>query len=77
MTGLVSIYIAADITEADEVQGLLAAAGITSQLEAADEDGPPPGTGDSPCRVLVAVGDQHAALDVLRTDAAEADGEQW
>ena len=77
MSAMVPIYVAADITEADEVRRMLAAASITAELEPVAEATPPDVVGDGPCRVLVAGEDQDAAMDVLRAEAAEADGEQW
>jgi predicted dinucleotide-binding enzyme len=77
MSAMVPIYVAAEITEAEEVRQMLAGAGIVSELEPVEEATPPPETGDGPCRVLVAGDDRDAALDVLRAEAAEADGEQW
>ena len=71
----ISILVAADITEADEVQRLLAAAGIESTLERVDTDGAA-GTGDGPVRVLVAADQHESALAVLQAEAeAEGDGE--
>ena len=54
-----AVYTAADINEGDEIQGLLAEAGIASTLE------PVAGSGAGGCRVLVAVHHREAALDAL------------
>ncbi len=71
----ISILVAADITEADEVQRLLAGAGIESTLERVDADGAA-GTGDGPLRVLVAADQHESALAALQAAAeAESDGE--
>ncbi len=71
----ISILVAADITEADEVQRLLAAAGIDSTLERVDVEGTV-GTGDGPLRVLVPADQHESALAALQAAAeAEDDGE--
>ena len=71
----ISILVAADITEADEVQRLLAAAGISSTLERVDADGAA-GTGDGPLRVLVPADQHESALAALQAASeAESDGE--
>ncbi len=69
----ISILVAADITEADEVQRLLAAAGIDSTLERVDLDGVVD-TGDGPLRVLVPADQHESALAALQA-AAEADSD--
>ena len=71
----ISILVAADITEADEVQRLLAAAGIDSTLERVDAEGAAD-TGDGPLRVLVPADQHESALAALQAAAeAEDDGE--
>jgi hypothetical protein len=71
----ISILVAADITEADEVQRLLAAAGIDSTLERVDAEGAT-AAADGPLRVLVAADQHESALAVLQAEAeAESDGE--
>ena len=71
----ISILVAADITEADEVQRLLAAAGIDSTLERVDTEGAA-GTGDGPLRVLVAADQHESALAALQAEAeSDSDGE--
>jgi hypothetical protein len=72
----ISILVAADITEADEVQRLLAAAGIESTLERVDTEGAAD-TGDGPLRVLVPADQHESALAALQAEAeaeAESDG---
>lgn len=77
MTGaLVTVYVAADITEADEVQGVLAEAGISSTLEPAESAETTP-VGDGPCRVLVAGHMCDAAIDALTADAVAEDADGW
>jgi hypothetical protein len=73
----VSILVAADITEADEVQRLLATAGIESSLEPVEEEGSAIAS-DGPCRVLVAAEQQESALAALQADAeADEDTDGW
>ncbi len=73
---LVTIYVAADITEADEVQGVLAEAGISSSLEPAESDVPAP-VGDGPCRVLVSGRVREAAIDVLAAGSGDDELDAW
>jgi hypothetical protein len=73
----ISILVAADITEADEVQRLLATAGIESSLEPVEEEGSAIAS-DGPCRVLVAAEQQESALAALQADAeADEDTDGW
>jgi hypothetical protein len=53
VTRLVQVTVAADATEAEELQTILRAAGIDSELENAVPD-EPGATGDLPQKVLVA-----------------------
>jgi hypothetical protein len=73
VSGMVSIMVAADGAEADEVQALLAEAGIASTLEPAESLGIG-SVGAGPCRVLVAADDRDAAVDALR-ESADDDGD--
>lgn len=52
MTRMVQVAVAGDVTEAEEIQAILASAGIDSQLEPA-VDHHPAGTEDAPQKVLV------------------------
>ena len=61
---LVSIMVAADMAEADDVRRVLAGASIDSTVEPAESLGIG-SVGVGPCRILVAAGDRDAALDVL------------
>ena len=73
----ISIVVAADITEADEVQRLLATAGIESSLEAVEAEGAASAS-DGPCRVLVAAEQQESAIAALQADAeADEDADGW
>ena len=70
----ISILVAADITEADEVQRLLATAGIESSLEPVEEEGSAIAS-DGPCRVLVAAEQQESAIAALQADAEGDEGD--
>jgi hypothetical protein len=72
----VTVAVASDITEADDIQARLAAAGIASQLEGAEGADPGP-VGDGPCRVLVLADHAESALDVLATSEEEDEEETW
>ena len=52
MTRLVQVALAEDVTEAEEIQAIFQAAGITSELETAVEHHPQ-STEDAPQKVLV------------------------
>ena len=52
MTSLVQVALAEDVTEAEEIQAILQAAGIESELETA-VDHHPRATEDAPQKVLV------------------------
>jgi hypothetical protein len=61
------VAVAGDVTEAEELQGLLSAAGIDSQLEAAVERDPE-SHDDPPLKVMVtesAVDDARDAIEAL------------
>lgn len=66
MTNLVQVAVAGDVTEAEELQDLLSAAGIESHLEPAVEHDPE-ANDDPPLKVLV----DEAAVEEAR-DAIEA-----
>jgi hypothetical protein len=73
MTRLVQVAVAGDVTEAEEFQGLLTAAGIDSQLEPAVEHDPDV-LDDPPLKVLVAetdVDDAREAIEALSEEAEE------
>ena len=74
MTRLVQVAVAGDVTEAEELQDLLTAAGIESQLEpAVEHDADVPD--DPPLKVLVAetaVEDARDAIEAL-TELEEED----
>ena len=64
MTGLVQVAVAGDVTEAEQLQGLLSSAGIDSQLEMAVEHDPG-ALDDPPLKVLVAEADVDDARDAI------------
>jgi Putative prokaryotic signal transducing protein len=71
----VTVAIAADPVEADDICGLLRAAGIETRLEAAELEGTGPLI-DGPCRVLVADSVLERAREVLEAaDDGEDDDE--
>jgi hypothetical protein len=74
MTSLVQVAVAGDVTEAEQLQGLLSAAGIDSQLELAAEHDPE-ATDDPPLKVLVAENDVEAARDAIEALAEESEEE--
>jgi hypothetical protein len=73
MSGLVTVAVAGDVSEAHEIRGVLQRAGIDSQLEGAEDElvGTPV---DGPCHILVAAPLLDAARDAL-ADADEAEEE--
>jgi hypothetical protein len=64
MTELVQVAVAGTIDEAEELQALLTAAGITSTLEGAVDEHPEE-HGDVPVRLLVPAGELDAARDAI------------
>jgi uncharacterized protein YgbK (DUF1537 family) len=73
MTKLVQVTVAGDVTEAELLQELLAAAGIESQLEVATEHDPD-ATDDPPLKVLVVESRAEDARDAIER-GAEAEEE--
>ena len=64
MTGLVQVAIAGSVAEGEELQAILAAAGIPSALEAGGEDDAL-GLDDGPLQVLVDSGELQEARDAI------------
>jgi hypothetical protein len=64
MTRLVQVTLAGDVAEGEELQELLAAAGIESQLEPAVEHDPE-ALDDPPLKVLVSESDIDEARDAI------------
>jgi hypothetical protein len=74
MTRLVQVAVAGDVTEAEELQGLLSAAGIESQLEPAVEHDPALPE-DLPLKVLVDESDVDDARDAIEALSESEDEE--
>jgi hypothetical protein len=66
VTRLVQVALAEDITEAEEIQAILQAAGIDSTLETAVEHHPS-STEDAPQKVLVAESSLEAAQHAIES----------
>ena len=66
MTRMVQVTLAADMTEAEEIQTMLHAAGIDCEVEQAVEHHPT-GLEDAPQRVLVSESDLEAAQDAIES----------
>ena len=71
MSGLVTVAVAGDVSEATEIRSVLERAGIESQLEGAEDElvGTPV---DGPCHILV----EAPLLDAARDALADADEEE-
>jgi hypothetical protein len=74
---MVQVTVAADMTEAEEIQTMLHAAGIDCEVEQAVEHHPT-GLEDAPQRVLVPESDLEAAQDAIEslTDPDEFLGDE-
>jgi hypothetical protein len=66
MTRLVQVALAEDVTEAEEIQAILRAAGISSELETAVERHPRE-TEDAPQKVLVSESALEAAQHAIES----------
>jgi hypothetical protein len=66
MTRMVQVAVAGDVTEAEELESILQAAGIDTQLEPAVEHHPT-ATEDAPQKVLVPEGSLEAAIDAIES----------
>ena len=66
MTRMVQVAVAGDVTEAEELEAILKAAGIDSQLEAAVEHHPAE-TEDVPQKVLVPETSLEAAMHAIES----------
>ena len=64
MTRMVQVAVAGDVTEAEELQTMLAEAGIEAELEVAVEHHPSE-TEDAPQKVLVPEASLEAALEAI------------
>ena len=72
MSQMVQVALAEDITEAEEIQSLLEAAGIESQLETAVEHHPRE-TEDAPQKVLVPESQLEAAQHAIESQTEPDD----
>ena len=66
MTRMVQVAVAGDVTEAEELEAILQAAGIDSQFEAAVEHHPAE-TEDAPQKVLVPETSLEAAMHAIES----------
>jgi hypothetical protein len=66
MTRMVQVAVAGDVTEAEELESILKAAGIDTQLEPAVEHHPTE-TEDAPQKILVPEGSLEAAIDAIES----------
>ena len=66
MTALVQVALAESVAEAEEIQDILRAAGITAELETAVEHHPR-AVEDAPQKVLVPESDLDAARDAIES----------
>jgi hypothetical protein len=73
MSRFVQVTMAGDVAEAEQIQDLLSAAGIDSQLETAAEHDPA-ALDDPPLKVLVAESNVELARDAIEA-SSEADEE--
>ena len=64
MTRMVQVAVARDVAEAEEIQDILSAAGITVELESAVEHHPS-ATDDAPTKVLVPESELENAQDAI------------
>ncbi|HEU4942826.1 MAG TPA: hypothetical protein VFT18_06140 [Gaiellaceae bacterium] len=66
MTRMVQVAVAGDVTEAEELESMLRAAGIETQLEPATEHHPRE-VEDAPQKVLVPEGSLEAAMHAIES----------
>ena len=74
MTRLVQVAVAGDVSEAEQLQGLLTAAGIESRLEPAVEHDPDV-LDDPPLKVLVSESEVDEAREAIEALSEEAEEE--
>jgi Putative prokaryotic signal transducing protein len=75
MSADVTVAVAADPIEADQIRAVLRQGGIESRLEAAELEGSGPLL-DGPCRVLVAEDLYERALELLEDDDDDEDDDE-
>jgi len=74
MTRLVQVAVAGDVTEAEQLQELLTAAGIASQLEPAVEHDPDV-LDDPPLKVLVPESEVDDAREAIEASSEDAEAD--
>jgi hypothetical protein len=75
MSADVTVAVAGDPVEGDQIRAVLQQGGVESRLESAEADGAGPLL-DGPCRVLVAEGSYDRAVELLEAaDDDEVDDE--
>ncbi|HJU47611.1 MAG TPA: hypothetical protein VJ689_05740 [Gaiellaceae bacterium] len=65
MSRMVQVAVAGNVTEAEELESILSAAGIDTQLEAAVEEHDPAAHDDPPLKILVPEDSVDAARDAI------------
>ena len=75
MTRQVQVAVAGDVAEAEQLQELLAAAGIESSLEVAVEHDPEV-TDDPPLKVFVAESEVEEARDAIEAFSEDVEAEE-
>jgi hypothetical protein len=74
VTSFVQVAVAGDVSEAEQLQELLSAAGVESHLEPAAAEHDPEALDDPPLKVLVPESDVELARDAIES-MSEADEE--
>ena len=75
MTAEVTVAVAGDPVEADEIRAVLRRGGVESSLESAEVDGASPLL-DGPCRVLVEGSQLERAMELLEADDDDEDEDE-
>jgi hypothetical protein len=75
MSADVTVAVAGDPIEADQIRTVLQQGGVESRLESAEVEGAGPLL-DGPCRVLVAEGSYDRALELLEADDEDDDADE-
>jgi hypothetical protein len=75
MSADVTVAVAGDPIEADQIRAVLQQGGVESRLESAEVDGTGPLL-DGPCRVLVAELSYDRALELLEADDEDDDEDE-
>jgi hypothetical protein len=75
MSADVTVAVAGDPVEADEIRAILGRGGVESRLESIEGDGVS-GLPDGPCRILVDGGDLERATELLEDADDEEDDDE-